>query len=110
MDGGGGERWAFLLWSPAAVLWHRVALWALRDNRVKVLQWRGAAFVLRIDHTSNYIECHKAVCWQIGAVNTVGSTTTSIKRASVGQVYCVSTGDKWMLCLDLWSMVACSEE
>ena len=38
MDGGGGEHWAFLLWSPAAVLWHRVALWALRDNRVKVLQ------------------------------------------------------------------------
>ena len=51
VEGGGGERWAFLLWSPAAKLWHRVALWALRDNRVKVLQWRGAAFVLRIDHT-----------------------------------------------------------
>ena len=49
----------------------------------------GAAFVLRIDHTSNYIECHKAVCWQIGAVNTVGSTTTSIKQANVDQVYCV---------------------
>ena len=62
----------------------------------------GAAFVLRIDHTSNYIECHKAVCWQIGAVNTVGSTTTSIKQANVGQVYCVSTGDKRLLCLDLW--------
>ena len=74
VDGGGGEHWAFLLWSPAAKLWHRVALWALRDNRVKVLQWRGAAFVLRIDHTSNYIECHKAVCWQIGAVNTLRST------------------------------------
>ena len=48
----------------------------------------GAAFVWRIDHTSNYIECHKAVCWQIGAVNTVRSTT-SIKQANVGQVYYV---------------------
>ena len=71
----------------------------------------GAAFVWRIDHTSNYIECHKAVCWQIEAVNTVRSTT-SIKQANVGQVcvLCVSTGDKWMLCLDLWSMVPFREE
>ena len=64
----------------------------------------GAAFVWRIDHTRNYIECHKAVCWQIGAVNTVRSTT-SIKQANVGQVYYV-----YLLCLDLWSMVPFREE